>query len=289
MDLALDLLAMDLTNDPDPVRYDGTPPRLERESVLLASLFDITGYLVRTVFADTGDDDAVYYYINDHLGTPQIIIDEVKNIVWRGDYQPFGSVNAVVSDMGNNFRFAGQYYDSETGLHYNYFRYYDPNTGRYFTPDPIGLDGGINLFVYAGLNPIIYSDPWGLAYFALRPLKGFPWIPGVSHNPVDDYLNTEGAHEQLFFEDEKGGNIGFFDDGTLKEEDNPIGYRITRTGYDDALMREAVNNVSLAPYHLLWQPSPFKEKFNCQDWAEAVRRECERLKKEKEQSPCNKD
>ena len=92
MDLALDLLAMDLTNDPDPVRYDGTPPKLEKESVLRASLFDIAGYLVRKAFADTGDGEAVYYYINDHLGTPQIITDETGNIVWRGEYQPFGSV-----------------------------------------------------------------------------------------------------------------------------------------------------------------------------------------------------
>jgi hypothetical protein len=108
VDLALDLLAMDLTNDPDPVRFDGTPPELEREPVFLASLFDITGYLVRKVFTDTGDDDAVYYYINDHLGTPRIIIDETNNIVWRGDYQPFGCVNAVISDLGNNFMFASE-------------------------------------------------------------------------------------------------------------------------------------------------------------------------------------
>ncbi len=163
MDLALDLLAMDLTNDPDPVRYDGTPPRLERESVLLASLFDITGLMVRTVFADTGDDDAVFYYINDHLGTPQMIIDETGNIVWKGDYQPFGSVDAVVSDLGNHFRFAGQYYDSETGLHYNYFRYYDPGTGRYLTADPIGLAGmDPNLYRYVLNNPVNLVDPWGL-------------------------------------------------------------------------------------------------------------------------------
>ncbi len=162
MDLALDLLAMDLSNDPDPVRFDGTPPKLEKESVLLASLFDIAGYLVRTVFADTGADDAVFYYINDHLGTPQMIIDETGNIVWRGEYQPFGSVNAAVSDLGNHFRFAGQYYDAETGLHYNYHRYYDPRTGRYLRSDPIGLTGGINLYAYVLNDPINAVDSYGL-------------------------------------------------------------------------------------------------------------------------------
>ena len=61
-----------------------------------------------------------------------------------------------------NFRFPGQYYDQETGLHYNYHRYYDPNTGRYLTPDPIGLDGGINLFLYSRNNPINKIDIYGL-------------------------------------------------------------------------------------------------------------------------------
>ncbi|MBD3232601.1 MAG: hypothetical protein GF315_02645 [candidate division Zixibacteria bacterium] len=57
---------------------------------------------------------------------------------------------------------AGQYYDNETGLHYNYFRFYDPKTGRYLTPDPIGLAGGINLYAYANQNPINSVDPFGL-------------------------------------------------------------------------------------------------------------------------------
>ncbi|KAB2325720.1 RHS repeat protein [Betaproteobacteria bacterium SCN1] len=105
---------------------------------------------------------AIYYYHVDHLGTPQAMTNQAGTTVWRADYEPFGKANVTTSTVENNLRFPGQYFDRETGLHYNYFRDYDPTTGRYIEADPIGLDGGMNLYAYVEGNPLIYVDPLGL-------------------------------------------------------------------------------------------------------------------------------
>ncbi|RMN26008.1 hypothetical protein ALQ62_03553, partial [Pseudomonas coronafaciens pv. zizaniae] len=79
-------------------------------------------------------------------------------------YRAWGAVEKlVVNEVEQNLRFQGQYFDAETGLHYNTFRYYDPEIGRFITQDPIGLSGGIHIYQYA-LNPIAYIDPLDLAF-----------------------------------------------------------------------------------------------------------------------------
>ena len=111
--------------------------------------------------------EALYYYHHDHLGTPQIVTNDSGAVSWKAVYAAFGEAEMQVEAVENPFRFPGQYYDQETGLHYNWNRYYDPRTGRYLTPDPIGLEGGINLFIYVDNNPLIKTDPHGLKVIPL--------------------------------------------------------------------------------------------------------------------------
>ncbi len=102
-------------------------------------------------------------YHNNHLATPEVMTDQSGAVVWKADYKPFGKAEVdPASTVVNDFRFPGQTFDSETGYHYNWNRYYDPETGRYLTADPIGIRGGMNLYAYVGGNPVIYVDPEGL-------------------------------------------------------------------------------------------------------------------------------
>jgi RHS repeat-associated protein len=106
--------------------------------------------------------DEYYYYQNDHLGTPQKMTAGNGEVVWSAKYNSFGEAIIEIEAVENNLRFPGQYEDGETGLYYNYYRYYDSDVGRYLRKDPIGFKGGINIFVYCLNNPANSTDSHGL-------------------------------------------------------------------------------------------------------------------------------
>ncbi len=105
---------------------------------------------------------SMYFVHTDHLGTPQMITDSNQQKVWEGRQLPFGETKIVTGQIEFNVRFPGQYYDQESGLHYNYFRDYDPSLGRYIQSDPIGLAAGMNTYSYSFENPITNFDFFGL-------------------------------------------------------------------------------------------------------------------------------
>ena len=114
----------------------------------------------------------VAYLHGDHLGTPKKMTGDAGTVIWDAAYTPFGGEASVVGAEDLDLRFPGQIQDLESGralaslvqpLHYNYYRDYDPASGRYLQVDPIGLAGGLNPYGYANQNPGIVYDPNGLS------------------------------------------------------------------------------------------------------------------------------
>ena len=114
------------------------------------------------------ENNQYYFYHNNHLGAPEKITDSNGKVVWSAEYAAFGE--AIVNEdpdgdgikVINNLRLPGQYFDVETGLHYNLHRYFDPKRGGYIQSDRVGLAGGINLYRYALGNPLRLVDEDGL-------------------------------------------------------------------------------------------------------------------------------
>ncbi|SEL46706.1 RHS repeat-associated core domain-containing protein, partial [Variovorax sp. YR750] len=114
------------------------------------------------------DRKEMAFYQCDHLGTPQELTDHGGSVAWSAQYKAWGEAREAISEAGrragfrNPIRFQGQYWDEETGLHYNRYRYYEPRLGRFLSRDPMGLLGGTNTHAYS-LNPTEWVDPLGLS------------------------------------------------------------------------------------------------------------------------------
>lgn len=117
---------------------------------------------------EVGLTETLTYLHADHLSTPRRATSSAGTVIWRWEGEAFGNTppNEDVDGNGQataiNLRFPGQYFDQETGLHYNWNRHYDPGKGRYITSDPIGTLGDSNTYLYSLANPLIFFDPTGL-------------------------------------------------------------------------------------------------------------------------------
>jgi len=106
--------------------------------------------------------DAAFSFVCDRLGTPREMIDVRSGFVWAADLKAWGGMREIqVDQMNCPIRFLGQWFDEESGHCYNRYRYYDPDTGRYLSQDPIRLRNGTNFYSY-GINPANWVDPFGL-------------------------------------------------------------------------------------------------------------------------------
>ncbi len=129
--------------------------------------------------------DQLFQVYTDHLGTPRAVRNGKDTVVWKweslstpfGFSQPDQDPDRDGESFVLNLRFPGQYFDVESGFFYNFFRDYDPSTGRYIESDPIGLEGGLNTYAYASSNPLRFVDPLGLQS---EPFDGDFGIPTES-------------------------------------------------------------------------------------------------------------
>ncbi len=115
-----------------------------------------------------------FHHHADHLGTPLKSTDAQGNVVWGQKETSFGETTVdAASVIENPFRFPGQYYDKESNTHYNYFRDYDPASGRYMQRDPMGIAFDPTAYVYGSHNPVRQVDPYGLCSFSSITTTGF--------------------------------------------------------------------------------------------------------------------
>lgn len=144
--------------------------RITRQFVHLADL------PVAIIDSRPGGERIAWLHLN-HLGAPEVATDSGGRLIWSTRYAPFGrslgpdalpgrAPGAPSDGFDQPLRLPGQYEDAESGLHYNDHRYYDPDAGRYLSPDPLGVRGGHDLHGYAANDPLSNVDPTGLLLFA---------------------------------------------------------------------------------------------------------------------------
>ena len=159
----------------------------------------------------------ILYYHNDQIGIPQEMSDGEGNIVWSGDYSGWGKLtqeSRLKLDIHQPFRLQNQYYDEETGLHYNFFRYYDPEIGRFTQQDPIKLLGGESLYAYA---PNVQN--W------------LDWLGLSPDNDIDEYGDYIGFTKSVIEWRQKyqiGDYIGFTESAIERRQKYQIGLKKMR-------------------------------------------------------------
>ncbi len=179
----------------------------------LARLDTVIGEALAVATIETARRGArVYHFHTDLVGAPLEVTDDAGELAWVGRYKAWGKVEhgedqLAIARIEQPLRYAGQYADDSTGLHYNTFRYYDPDVGRFVNQDPIGLAGGVNLYQYAP-NPTGWIDPWGLTALngfdaSGRPLSSSNYSVWTQVELPDDQLSASRsshfryANEQL--------------------------------------------------------------------------------------------
>jgi len=216
----------------------------------------------------SGAATKIYYIISDAQNTPRRLVDSTNHaVVWAWDSTAFGLGNPTGS-ITFNLRFPGQYYDVGTNQFYNHNRFYNPELGRYMEADPIGLEGGLNPYAYAGSNPIMNSDSKGLK---LEPMN-FDQMMRFDLSQLDNpLLNTRMWDLQLKNINLIGNSRGLTD-GEIKMSQpvfgNKIDYSQPRV-FNRPWLNNPLQSRAMAPDGNIYYPKDkYREDFSTQKLGE---------------------
>ena len=225
----------------------------------------------RTPFSMQRDDNAMASLFYDQVGSLRVVADQSGDVIKEILYDPFGT---IIEDTNPGLRipigFAGGLHDRDLGFVRFGWRDYDTFTGRFTAPDPMGDGGGDkDWYGYCLGDPVNGVDPLGLFRFGKRPLDIFPdgWHWLGTDGSTADQGNYELKHEQGFYEDGTGDNIGLSHKGRMTKEDINK-YALDDTRFDDKRMREAEKSLDPGDYKLCKMGG---KSNNCQDYADSLR------------------
>ncbi len=236
--------------------YDGRGNRVEavRNGIVTRYIYDAGGNLLaeadgenritryyiygRGLTAMTTPDERTYCYHYNAVGSTIALTDDAGNIVNSYAYDSFGKITDRQEQVGQPFTFVGQYgvMTEPNGFYYMRARYYDPQVGRFISEDPIGLDGGdVNLYAYAGNNPIMGVDPWGLCTER----------DGLIYDSSGRLVGEQGLEDPGLFDPLNFISVG----GIVVTESKTVGAIITgftKHGLNQAISRDGVGVSSQA-------------------------------------------
>ena len=140
----------------------------------------VPGFRPIAVVDDVDTSSPKTYHVHvDHVHRPVFMTDSTKAKVWEASYLPFGGVNTITGSAALNARFPGQWFQLESGLHYNWHRHYDATIARYTQPDPLGFIDGPSVYAYVTNSPQMFVDPEGLKGLRTRIANAVAWYFGA--------------------------------------------------------------------------------------------------------------
>ncbi|WGG51440.1 RHS repeat domain-containing protein [Rugamonas sp. DEMB1] len=232
---------------------------------------------------DAAPRDRIDLYSCDHLGTPHELFDGQGRLVWSAKYKAWGKVfDEKSQEIEQPLRFQGQYHDAETGLHFNRFRYFNSDIGRFISQDPIGLLGGINTYIYGDANPINKTDPLGLATFmCTKPLHA---LGGDGAKSGADTWGNPLYHQYLCVSDGKGEHICGGQDQRGKKWYDPLNGpgKPSNDSYDKITCKQEEPDNNCIEKCLLTKFNGPRPRYgipfgtDCQEWSNDALKQCQK-------------